>query len=81
VSTPKEIVENQQLKARDYWVKVRHDELGQSFSYPGPFVKYLKATCPYHRAPLIGEHNKEIYQGELGLSEKQLVTLKQARVI
>jgi crotonobetainyl-CoA:carnitine CoA-transferase CaiB-like acyl-CoA transferase len=81
VSTPKEIVENPQLEARDYWVKVRHEELGQSFSYPGPFVKYLKAPHPYHRAPLIGEHNKEIYQRELGLSEKQLVTLKQAGVI
>jgi crotonobetainyl-CoA:carnitine CoA-transferase CaiB-like acyl-CoA transferase len=81
VSTPREIVENPQLKARDYWVKVRHDELGQSFGYPGPFVKYSKASRPYHRAPLIGEHNKEIYQDGLGLSEKQLVMLKQAGVI
>jgi len=81
VSTPKEIIENPQLKARGYWVKVRHDELGESFSYPGLFVKYLTAPCQYHRAPLIGEHNREIYQGELGLSEEQLVTLKQAGVI
>jgi len=81
VSTPKEIIENPQLKARDYWVKVGHDELGESFSYPGPFVKYLTMPRSYHRAPLIGEHNEEIYQGELGLSEKQLATLKQAGVI
>jgi len=80
VSTPKEILENPQLKARGYWVKIRHDELGESFSYPGSFVKYLTLSR-YCRAPLIGEHNKEIYQGKLGLSEKQLATLKQAGVI
>jgi formyl-CoA transferase len=33
------------------------------------------------RAPLIGEHNQEIFSGELGISEKQLKTLKEKGVI
>ena len=33
------------------------------------------------RAPLIGEHNREIYCGELGLSEEELEMLKEVGVI
>jgi formyl-CoA transferase len=35
----------------------------------------------YRRAPLIGEHNEEVYINELGLSKEELLTLKQAGVI
>jgi hypothetical protein len=30
---------------------------------------------------LIGEHNVEIYQGELGLTSEEMQTLKQGKVI
>jgi len=33
------------------------------------------------RAPLIGEHNEEIYINELGLSPEALINLKQSGVI
>jgi hypothetical protein len=33
------------------------------------------------RAPLIGEHNEDIYINELGLASKEMLTLKQAAVI
>jgi crotonobetainyl-CoA:carnitine CoA-transferase CaiB-like acyl-CoA transferase len=33
------------------------------------------------RAPLIGEHNKEIYQEELGFSREEMLLLKEARII
>jgi benzylsuccinate CoA-transferase BbsE subunit len=81
VLTPGEIVQNPQLKARGYWVKVRHDDLDESFSYPGPFAKSSAMSFRYCRAPRIGEHNRDIYQGELGLSSQQLVALKQAGAI
>ena len=68
VSTPADIMENPQLKARDYWVPVSHDELGAGFIYPGPPARYSAGSCPLRRAPLIGEHNREVYQEELGLS-------------
>ena len=81
VSTPADILENPQLKARGYWVKVRHDELDESFDYPGPLARYSTTPHHYRRAPLIGEHNYEIYHDEVGLTGEEMVNLKQAGVI
>jgi crotonobetainyl-CoA:carnitine CoA-transferase CaiB-like acyl-CoA transferase len=33
------------------------------------------------RVPNVGEHNKDIYQGELGLSEDEIKTLAEDGVI
>jgi len=72
-SSCKDILENTQLQSRDFWAKVEHPELGTTITYPGPFLKATR-TPPVirRRAPLIGEHNDEVYKGELGLSEQEL---------
>jgi len=82
VSTTADMMGNPQLIARDFWKEVPHAELKDTITYPGPFV--LASESPLsisRRAPLIGEHNKEIYEGELGISKEKLTVLKQARVI
>jgi crotonobetainyl-CoA:carnitine CoA-transferase CaiB-like acyl-CoA transferase len=81
-SSCKDILENTQLQSRDFWVNVEHPELGASINYPGPFLKASR-TPPVirRRAPLIGEHNDEVYKGELGLSEQELDTMCQDGVI
>lgn len=82
VSTMKDLVSSPQLKARDYWVEVTHPELGTSFFYPGAWVTISEHGWQMRsRAPLIGEHNEEIYCGELGLSPVELTALKEAGVI
>jgi crotonobetainyl-CoA:carnitine CoA-transferase CaiB-like acyl-CoA transferase len=82
ISSPKDILENTQLKARDFWVEVEHPELGSNIRYPGAFVKASETPCVMkRRAPLIGEHNLEIYEGELGLSRDEICLLKQDGVI
>jgi crotonobetainyl-CoA:carnitine CoA-transferase CaiB-like acyl-CoA transferase len=82
LNTIKDILEYQQLRHRDYWVKVEHPELGEAITYPGAFFKSSEALVNIRRrAPLIGEHNEEIYERELGLSKQELATLKQANVI
>jgi crotonobetainyl-CoA:carnitine CoA-transferase CaiB-like acyl-CoA transferase len=82
VSTPKEIVESHQLDARGFWASLEHPELGTAITYPGAFIKSSEVNCgPKHRAPLVGEHNLEIYEGELELPREKLVMLKQAGVI
>jgi len=82
VYTPKEIANNPQLKARGFWLEVEHPELGEKITYPGAFAKLSQTAVGIRRrAPLIGEHNEEIYCGELGFSKEELHHLKQRGVI
>ena len=82
VCTTRELWEDHQLRARDFWEDVYHPELGQTLTYPGsPFLLSGERPKLRRRAPLIGEHNKDIYCGELGLSEEELVILAQAGAI
>jgi crotonobetainyl-CoA:carnitine CoA-transferase CaiB-like acyl-CoA transferase len=78
----KDVVENPQLVSRNFFVEVEHPELGKTFKYPG--APYRLAATPWkikRRAPLIGEHNNEIYKKELGLTSKQIAALKGQGVI
>jgi crotonobetainyl-CoA:carnitine CoA-transferase CaiB-like acyl-CoA transferase len=82
VATIEEVMENRQLAARDFFVPLEHPELGVSITYPGvPFKSSEVAYGLQCRAPLIGEHNEEIYVMELGLSLAELAALKARNVI
>lgn len=82
VATPDDMLQNAQLAARNFWVKLDHPELGTSLTYPGSFAKCsLTPPSVTRHAPLIGEHNSEIYEGRLGISKDELQVLKQTKVI
>jgi benzylsuccinate CoA-transferase BbsE subunit len=82
VSTTANIIENAQLASRGYWVELEHPELATTIKYPGAFAKASEAPLSVtRRAPLIGEHNQDIYIRELGFSQEELLILKQAKVI
>ena len=81
LSSPRDLLENTQLEARGYFQSVPHPELGQDLTYPGPAVQATGVSLGVRqRAPLVGEHNGEVY-GELGLSPEELATLHQAGVV
>jgi len=80
-STPKDLLGDPQLEARDYWREVEHPELKGTIIYPGALYKATEISWRTRRAPLIGEHNDEIYEKELGLPRKTLIILKQTGVI
>ena len=80
VYTPKDIAEDAQLEARKYWIPVEHPELGETITYPGAAAKTSLTSQVKKRAPLIGEHNQEVYQ-ELGFTRDKLLSLKEAGVI
>ena len=62
VLTPKDLLEFPLFKERDFWREVEHPELGTKITYPGGFVKAGMGDCGIRfRAPLIGEHNDDIY--------------------
>ncbi|MFC1926152.1 CaiB/BaiF CoA transferase family protein [Chloroflexota bacterium] len=82
VNTVAEYFNSPQADARSFFTPVEHPELKATFSYPGPFANITPETIEIkNRAPLIGEHNQEIYEGELGISTNDLVLLKQGQVI
>jgi crotonobetainyl-CoA:carnitine CoA-transferase CaiB-like acyl-CoA transferase len=81
LSSMEDLVKDRHLKARNYWVDVDHPELGAALPYPRQMARMSAFPPPeIFRAPLIGEHNREVF-GEIGLSDRDLVTLKGAGVI
>jgi len=82
VSTPEDLANNPQLTAREWLQDVRHNELGDTVRYAGP--PYRLSETPWsirRRPPLPGEHNREVYMDELGITEDELSRLLAAGVI
>jgi crotonobetainyl-CoA:carnitine CoA-transferase CaiB-like acyl-CoA transferase len=81
IYAPDEVLEDPHFVARGFPVKVEHPELGRSFIYPG--APYLFHGSPWRisrRAPLLGEHNAEVYRA-LGIDEGELGQLRAQGVI
>jgi crotonobetainyl-CoA:carnitine CoA-transferase CaiB-like acyl-CoA transferase len=76
VTTIDEVVNSEQLAARDYWRILGHPELGRAFRYPGPFAQFSATPIRYRRRPpTVGEHNRDIYIDELDVTEQQFTEL------
>ena len=82
VQTAADIAADQQLEERDFWESLEHPELGQQIIYHHlPFSLSERLTIKKRRPPLIGEHNEEIYLGEIGLSKEEIIKLDELGVI
>ncbi|MGH7960815.1 MAG: CaiB/BaiF CoA transferase family protein [Candidatus Binatia bacterium] len=82
VRPPEALVNDPQLNARDFFPAVEHPELGRTFRYPGgPFFFTATPWRISHRPPLLGEHNEEVYRGELGIGAQKLAELVKAGVV
>lgn len=82
VRAPEALLDDAHLHDRGFWQQVEHPELGRSFTYPGPAAIYNASPWQIsRRAPLIGEHNTEIFCDELGLSRGELTILAESGVI
>jgi len=80
VNTPRDLLENEHLAARDYWVEIEHEEA--HVTYPGPWAKLSKTPIAIrHRAPHIGEHNAYVYGNLLGLSDEEIALLSTDGII
>jgi crotonobetainyl-CoA:carnitine CoA-transferase CaiB-like acyl-CoA transferase len=82
IASPKEVLNNPHLDARQFFIDVKHPEIKTSISHPGSPYKFSRLPSRRcKRAPLIGEDNVQIYQGELGLSDEELQRLSCLNVI
>ncbi len=61
VNTPKDAIESPQFKEREFWVEVEHPVTGKQI-YPGdPINMELTPWRVRMPAPLLGQHNEEIF--------------------
>ena len=77
----RDVVESPHLQERDYFVKMQHSEAGE-IPCPGP--PYKLSETPWElrrRAPLMGEHNEEIYCGLLGYAPHDVVRWQEEGIL
>ena len=81
VRSVKELVADEQLAFRDFFVEIDHPEAGK-LKYPG--APYKLSATPWEirrHAPLLGEHNEEVYCRMLDYGKQDLVRMRQAGII
>lgn len=82
VNDPHHIATSPQLRARGFFVSIEHPELDDKLTYLGPLAKFSATPLKrWFRSPLIGEHNEEIYEEELGMPKQEVSALQAAGVI
>jgi len=75
-----QLIHTAQHKARGYFVEIDHPVAGR-LTYPGPPFRLSETPWRAGCAPLLGEHNQEVYCGWLGHSKQHLVILREQGVI
>jgi crotonobetainyl-CoA:carnitine CoA-transferase CaiB-like acyl-CoA transferase len=80
VNTVADLLESPHLRHRGFFRTIDHPVAG-ALEYPSPPARMSASPPEPRRAPLLGEHNGEIYCDLLGLTAHDLVVLSSARVI
>ena len=81
VNSPADIVDYPHLAERGFFVEIDHPETGK-VKYPGAPVVLTESPWQIrHPAPLLGQHNEEVYCDGLGYAREELVKLREAGVI
>ncbi|MFQ6029603.1 MAG: CaiB/BaiF CoA transferase family protein [Dehalococcoidia bacterium] len=77
--SPAEVFHSPQQAERDFYAAIQHPEAG-SYNYAGLPFHFGETPEQLTRAPLLGEHNRQVYQ-QLGYSPEDIVDLAQAGAI
>lgn len=80
VHTVSDLMESEQLQERGYFHRIEHPVAG-TLPYPGAPFRLSEAAWQAGRAPLLGEHNEDVYCGEMGLTGEELSRLRAAGVV
>jgi CoA:oxalate CoA-transferase len=76
-----QVFNSPQMQARKFFIEVEHPVAGK-LMYPGqPYTFSKTPPSKHHGAPLLGQHNEDVYCDRLGYAKQDLVKLKDAGVI
>jgi crotonobetainyl-CoA:carnitine CoA-transferase CaiB-like acyl-CoA transferase len=80
-STMGDLLRSDHLRARGFFVTVDHPVAGR-YEYAGAPYKFSRTPWELRSpAPTLGQHNEEVLQGLLGLSETEIDSLRQEGII
>jgi CoA:oxalate CoA-transferase len=80
VASVDDLLTSRQLTARQFFQAIDHPAVGKAL-YPGAPFGIEGERWRHGRAPLLGEHTRQIYGGRLGLSSAELGQLRGAGII
>ena len=81
VQSMREVVESEQLRAREFFVEVDHPLAGR-VEQPGPPARYSKTPWQIRRpAPLLGQHTREVLCAALGYTGADVVALRRTGIV
>lgn len=79
VNNAADIARDPQLEVRRFWLEFQQPGVGL-LKVPGLPFRLMKSPGAFQRpAPTLGEHNRDIYRGELGLTEQEFSDLQAAK--
>ncbi len=81
VNSAADVFNSPQIKERGFFVEINHPEAG-NLSYPSASYKFSETPWQVNRAaPLLGEHNQEVYCGRLGYTREELTEMEASGVV
>lgn len=70
LNSTKDLLENRQMLARDFWEDLQYTEFGKTIKHPGCLYKIPEISFSMRKPPRIGEHNREILGQVIGFMEE-----------
>lgn len=81
LNTSEDVVNDRQFIARDFFVDIEHPEAGR-IKYPSASYKFSETPWRAQRsAPLLGQHNEEIYHQRLRYTKEEISDLMELDII
>ena len=80
VATVEDLRNSEQLQFREYFQTIDHPMAGEAV-YPGSPFSIDDEQLIQKRAPLLGEHNAEVYRDQLGYSGVELGRLRSLGIL
>ena len=81
LNSAEDLMKNEQYTAREYFVEVEHPEAGRHRYAGWPYRMTATSPCVQRPAPLLGEHNGEIYGSLLEYSPEEYELLQRAGAV